>query len=76
MLARYVWSDDSGTLFQDALTSQQIYTQISDFLNNMNSDSTLNINTASVKLANIMTQTADMSLKKQRKKDVNNRKKT
>lgn len=24
MLARYVWSDDSGTLFQDALTSQQI----------------------------------------------------
>ena len=41
----------------------------------MNSDSTLNIKTASVKLANIMTQAADMSLKKQRKKDVNNRKK-
>ena len=75
MLAKYVWSDDSGTFFQDALTSQQIQTQISDFLNNMKSDSTLNINTASVKLANIMTQAADMSLKKQRKKDVNNKQK-
>jgi len=75
MLARYVWSDDSGTLFQDALKSQQIQTQISDFLNNMKYDSPLNINTASAKLANSITQAADMSLKKRRKKDVNNREK-
>ena len=42
----------------------------------MKSDPTLNINTASVKLANIITQAADMSLKTQRKKDVNNRNQT
>lgn len=70
----YMWSDDSGSLFQEAMVSDLIQSQINDLLNNTTLDSTSDINIASVKLANIFTQAADMSLKKQKKNNNYNKK--
>lgn len=74
MPLRYMWSDDSGSLFQEAMVSDLIQSQINDLLNNTTLDSTSDINIASVKLANIFTQAADMSLKKQKKNNNYNKK--
>ena len=59
---RYIWSDSSAHLFQEALSSNDIQTKIKDFMSN----TCMNVNSSAEYLGNIFTTAADMSLKKQK----------
>ncbi|CAG2184791.1 unnamed protein product [Mytilus edulis] len=64
MPSRYMWSENSATVFQEALTSPSVLAKISDFMLKGHFTSKIDINEASVKLTNIFIEAAEQSLKK------------
>lgn len=64
MPSRYMWSENSATVFQEALTSPSVIAKISDFMLKGHFTSKIDINEASVKLTNIFIEAAEQSLKK------------
>ncbi|CAG2212132.1 unnamed protein product [Mytilus edulis] len=64
MPSRYMWSENSVTVFQEALTSPSVLEKISDFILKGHFTSKIEINEASVKLTNIFIEAAEQSLKK------------
>ena len=59
-----MWSENSVTVFQEALTSPSVIAKISDFMLKGHFTSKIDINEASVKLTNIFIEAAEQSLKK------------
>jgi len=75
MPSRYIWSENSTSAFQEALSSSALQLKIDHFLSKTDMDTVTNINTAASELANIFTHAADISLKKSKKnpKNYNNK---
>lgn len=68
MPERYIWSEDSVGLFQDALSSAPLKSEIYNFLNITDINTERAVNDAAASLANIFTHAADISLRKSIKK--------
>ena len=60
---RYIWSDGSAHVFQQALASNKIQSLVSEFVSTTSMNEDNSINTASEKLENIFSQAAEMWLK-------------
>ena len=67
MPCRYMWSEDSATLFQDALSSRSLQAEIGNLVGRNDLHTALAINTAATELKTIFLHAADISLKKIRK---------
>jgi hypothetical protein len=74
MPRRYMWTEDSATLFQEALTSESVQPKINQILTKNELNTFESINNASTDLANIFIQAADLSLKKKKNSNKNNTK--
>jgi hypothetical protein len=67
-ITNFIWSDDSATEFQCALSSDQIQNCISKFNNIQIQQNQTSVDDAAVELSNIFISAATMSLKRRFKK--------